>query len=68
MTHLEFTHHALDIRSAVIAAIEVYMVGQGLAFNRAAFIAEKETDLTQLGKEALFYGADVVPDEVVLAS
>ncbi|MBD9511566.1 hypothetical protein IB265_32950 [Ensifer sp. ENS10] len=68
MTHLDFTHHALDLRSAVIAAIEVYMVRQGLAFNRVSFIEQKETDLIQLGKEALFYGAEVVPEDLALAS
>ena len=65
MNHMEFVNHAADIRVAILTAIEDYMVGHGLPFNQTEFVEQKETDLTQLGKEALFYGADMVPDDAV---
>lgn len=65
MTHIEFTQHAEAIRSAIIIAIEGYMVRNGLPWSQTAFVEQKETDLTQAAKEALFYGADVVPEETL---
>ena len=39
------------------------MVRNGMAWSQEAFIRQNESDLTQVGKEALFYGADVMPEE-----
>ncbi|QWY83091.1 hypothetical protein [Rhizobium phage RHph_X66] len=62
MTHMEFVQHAGAIRMAIISAIEVYMARNGLPFSTDDFVSQKETDLAQVGKEALFYGAAVIPD------
>jgi len=61
MTHMEFVQHAGAIRGAIISAIEVYMARNGLPFSKEDFVNQKETDLEQVGKEALFYGASIVP-------
>lgn len=68
MTHMEFVHHAGAIRTVIISAIEVYMTGHGLPFSKDAFIDQKDTDLIQVGKEALFYGAAIVPEAVAGAA
>lgn len=68
MTHMEFVQHAGAIRLAIISAIEVYMVGNGLPFNKDDFVNQKESDLVQVGKEALFYGAAIVPEAVAAAA
>lgn len=67
MTHMEFYQHAEGIRQAILTAIEGYLGTNGLPFRRDAFIEQKEVDLTEVGKEALFYGAEVFP-EVTLDS
>lgn len=68
MTHMEFVHHAGAIRTAIISAIEVYMAHNGLPFSREEFMSQKECDLTQVGKEALFYGAAIVPDNAAASA
>lgn len=65
MTHMEFYQHADGIRHAVIAAIEGYCLTRGLPFERERFIDQKEVDLTEVSKEALFYGAEVFPDDTL---
>jgi hypothetical protein len=59
---MEFYQHAEGIRRAVLSAIEVYFATNGLPFHRDEFVSQKESDLTMVGKEALFYGAEVFPD------
>ncbi|WP_326894565.1 hypothetical protein [Rhizobium beringeri] len=54
MTHMEFLQHAGAIRTAIISAIEVYMTKNGLPFSTQSFVDQKDTDLEQVGKEALF--------------
>lgn len=63
MTHMDFLHHAAEIRVAIIDSIAAYMALHGLPFNREEFVSQKQTDLNQTGVEALFHGAGIVPDE-----
>lgn len=68
MTHMDFLQHAGAIRIAIISAIEGYMIGNGLPFSKDDFIEQKDTDLEQVGKEALFYGAAIVPEAAAAAA
>ena len=65
MTTLDFYSHAQGIRMAVICAIESYFNAHGLPFEVEDFLAQKETDLMDVSKEALFYGAELFPEDAL---
>lgn len=61
MTPGEFYQHAHQISVAMMTAVQVYCHRNGIPWDPAAFRASAPHDIEQIGKDALFYGADTFP-------
>lgn len=62
MKQAEFYEHAEGLRQAITGAIGVYLAKQKIKFSAEAFIEETASDIEDLSKNALFYGAEVFPE------
>lgn len=59
-----FYAHAQNLSQEITTAIEKYCAGNNIPWDRRSFEAEARVDLDQVGRDALFYGADIFPDAV----
>lgn len=64
MTHMDFLHHVTELRQTITASIEVYLVKHGMNFSDLKFQEGTSADLDQVAKDALFFGADQMPDMI----
>lgn len=62
MNHSEFYAHAHGLRQAITDAIGDYLAQKSIPFSKEALLEESKTDIEDLSKMALFYGAEVFPD------
>ncbi|SOC90062.1 hypothetical protein SAMN05216358_0081 [Rhizobium sp. AN5] len=62
MTHMEFYQHTEGLRQAITGAITVYLARNDIPFSQEAFVEQSSTEIEELSKGALFYGAEVFPD------
>lgn len=62
MTQVEFYQHADGLCQAITGAIGVYLAQHQIPFSEEAFNEESSSEIKELSKNALFYGAEVFPD------
>lgn len=62
MKHTEFFTHADGIRQAITDAIGDYLAQNSIPYSEEALLDESGSDIEDLSKMALFYGAEVFPD------
>ncbi len=62
MTNMEFYQHADGLRHAITGAIAFYMARHDIPFSERNFMEESSSEVEDLSKGALFYGAEIFPD------
>lgn len=57
-----FYAHAQQLSQEIGTAIEKYCKNNNIPWDRRSFETEAHVDLDQMGRDALFYGADMFPE------
>lgn len=66
MNRREFENHLSAYSVFLFDQTERFLAARGLTFDRARFEESASSDIDGLGREVLFYGAQVFPDEEVV--